>query len=142
MTTWLIDTALFKSPPHGSTKPTLRHWIRANDDPIFLSSASIIVLMAAIGKITAIRNGRTDGLRSWLDYLVANFPDRIHPVDINIAVRAGALWRETYLANPKVRFHDAVLSATAEFHGHTLLTMRQNDFGPLQQAGDVKVQFL
>jgi toxin FitB len=139
VTTWLIDTFLFKSLSQGSKKLGLRTWIEANDDPIFLSSASIVLLAAAIQRIPSSQKGRADALRPWLDGLTANFGDRILPVDVEVALRAGAFLRPT---QSQARLHDALLLATAAVHGHTFLTMRSRDFNRVRHAGQLKIQFL
>jgi predicted nucleic acid-binding protein len=63
-------------------------------------------------------------LRSWLDEIIARFADRIRPVDAEIAMRAGALLRCRTTGLPINHFHDALLVATAQRHGHGLLTGR------------------
>jgi predicted nucleic acid-binding protein len=91
---------------------------------LFLSEASVVHLRLAIGRIPSKYPNRGD-LDKWLDCVVANFSDRIHPVDAQVASRAGALMR-----NPFRRLHDALLVATAQVHGHDLLTLRGEDFEP------------
>jgi len=54
---------------------------------------------------------------------VANFSDRIHPVDAQVVARTGVLMRISFR-----RFHDALLVATAQVHGHGLLTLRAKHF--------------
>jgi hypothetical protein len=44
--------------------------------------------------------------------------------------RAGALLPRLQNGLPRHRFHDAVLVATAQAHGHGLLTRRDTIFGP------------
>jgi len=140
MATWLIDTLLFERLS-GSTSASVRRWIKASGDEIFLSSASIVLLRAAIYRIPASQKERADTLRSWLDGLATNFPDRIHPIDNEVAWRAAAFLGQVD-SIPKGRFHDALLLATAAMHRHTFLTMRDGDFNRVKRAGSVKVHFL
>jgi hypothetical protein len=69
-------------------------------------------------------------LHQWLDGLVLTFSDRIHPIDVNVAIRAGRLLPYRQQSDDaRHRFHDAVLVATAQIHGHSLLTNRVTIFG-------------
>ena len=90
MTSWLIDTALFKFLAPGPPPP-VRKWIEAKEDPIFLSAASLVEFEAAIAKVPSGQSQRAEELRKWLDGLVSGFADRIYPIDCDIARRAGAL---------------------------------------------------
>lgn len=128
MTTWLIDTALFKSLAPGPSQ-SFRKWIEAHDDPIFLSAASLVELQAAIARIPSSQTKRAEVLGRWLEGLVSDFADRIHEIDSNIALRAGTLLPYCQAGPPRHRFHDALLVATAQIHGHGLLTKREGVFG-------------
>jgi predicted nucleic acid-binding protein len=129
-TTWLIDTAMFKSLAlDGQKRSSLRGWIETHKDPFHLSAASLVELEAAIERIRARRADRADALRKWLDGLVTTFRDRIHPVDIDVAIRAGRLLTHCQVGPARHRFHDALLVATAQIHGHGLLTKRDAVFG-------------
>ena len=129
MTTWLIDTALFTmlASPRAAS---LRNWLEANDASLFLSAASLTEIAAGVAKIPASQSLRANALRAWLDEFTTRYADRIRLVDPEIATRAGALL--PYLQNgyPRHRFHDALLVATAQIHGHGLLTRRDAIFGP------------
>jgi toxin FitB len=127
LTTWLIDTALFKSLAQQSSR-SFRNWIEVHDDSIFLSAASLVELQAAITKIPSSQAERTEALRKWLEELVADFADRIHPIDSKIALRAGRLLPYCQAGRLRHRFHDAVLVATAQLHDHSLLTKREDIF--------------
>jgi predicted nucleic acid-binding protein len=117
----LVDTVLFKSlGPAGPA--SARELINTYGGALFLSEASVVHLRLAIGRIPSKWPHRHD-LDKWLDCIVANFSDRIHSVDAQVASSAGAIMR-----NPFRRFHDALLVATARVHGHDLLTLRGEDF--------------
>ena len=128
MTTWLIDTALFKTLAPGPSRG-LRAWMEAHDDPIFLSAASLVEIQAAIARLARGQAQRADALRHWLDAMVAGFGDRIHPIDAEIASRVGTLLPHCQAGHVRRRFHDAALVATAQVHGHGLLTKRDAVFG-------------
>ena len=115
MDTWLIDTALFKSlAPGGPQGDTLRSWIETHEDPLFLSAAFLVELKAVIDKIRGRETKRAEALQAWFDGLVTTFSDRIHPIDIHVAVRAGSLLPYRQEGLPRDRFYDVVLAATAQ----------------------------
>jgi PIN domain nuclease of toxin-antitoxin system len=113
--TWLIDTALFKSlapAPGGPKGATLRSWIETHEDPLFLSAAFLVELKA-VDKIRGRETKCAEALQAWFDGLVTTFSDRIHPIDIHVAVRAGSLLPYRQEGLPRDRFYDVVLAATA-----------------------------
>jgi len=131
----LIDTALFKSlAPGGPKTSNLRNWIESHENPVFLSTASLVELEAAIQRTRVRQAERAGALNKWLDGLVTTFSDRIHPVDVNVALRAGRLLPHCQAGFPRHRFHDALLAATAQVHGHGLLTKRDAVFGSWTQV--------
>jgi len=133
MTTWLMDTPLMKML--ASPKAVaLHHWCEANSASLFLSAASLTEITAAICKIQASQPQRAAALRDWLDVIVTRFTDRIHPVDSNISLRAGAVLPNLAHDIPRHRLHDAILVATARNHGHGLLTRRDAIFGSWTQT--------
>jgi predicted nucleic acid-binding protein len=138
--TWLIDTALFATlGPASSQKSGLRHWLGTHREPVFLSTVSLVEIEAAIGRVPASQQARRRALRDWLDGLVSAFSDRIHLVDASVALRAGRLLPHCHIGLARHRFHDAVLVATAQTHGHGLLTRRDAVFGAWTKIGVASV---
>jgi predicted nucleic acid-binding protein len=130
LTTWLIDTALFKGlAPRASRRSTLQGWIEAHEEPIFLSVASLVELEAAIARVPAGQRERVATLNKWLEGFVSDFADRIHPVESKVAIRAGRLLPNCREGQIRHRFHDALLVATAQIYDHALLTKRDRVFG-------------
>jgi predicted nucleic acid-binding protein len=133
MSTWLLDTALFNMLATPKAKP-LHEWCEANKPSLFISAESLTEISAAIGKMSASRWQRGDALRIWFDEITKHFEDRIHPVDAAIAIRAGGVLPNLTNAHPRHRFHDALLIATAQHHGHGLVTRRDGILGPWTQT--------
>jgi predicted nucleic acid-binding protein len=133
MSTWLLDTPLFNMLATPKAKP-LHEWCEANKPSLFISAESLTEISAAIGKMSANRWQRGDALRIWFDEITKHFEDRIHPVDAAIAIRAGGVLPNLTNAHPRHRFHDALLVATAQHHGHGLVTRRDGIFGPWTQT--------
>jgi predicted nucleic acid-binding protein len=132
MNTWLMDTPLFRMLETAKARPLLQ-WCEANDASLFISAASLTYVVGSISKLPGSQSDRAKALRNWLDDIIVHFADRIHPVDVAIATRAGALL-PSFTAGD--RFHDALLVATAQRHGHGLVTRRDTVFGP---RTDVKI---
>jgi predicted nucleic acid-binding protein len=114
-------------------KPLLE-WCKANDASLYISAASLTEVASGINKLPGPQSQRANAQRNWLDEIITRFADRIHPVDVRIATRAGALLASLTTSLPLHRFHDAVLVATAQMHGHGLVTCREETFGPWTQT--------
>ena len=139
MESWLIDTALFNSlAPGGLETDSFRQWVETNEDPFFLSAASIRRIQVAITKIPTSQVERANALTKWLDGLVTNFSDRIHPAGDEVFGRATEITRNWQRTCAGVRHHDVLLAATAQLYGHGLLTKRLPVFGAW---ANVKVAF-
>ena len=128
MGAWLVDTPLFKMLATSKAKRLLG-WCEANDPSLYISAASLTHVALAISKLPMSQSQRASAQHNWLNEIITRFPDRIHPIDAMIATRAGELL--PYLTNglPLHRFHDALLLATAQTHGHGLITSRSGIFG-------------
>jgi len=133
MSTWLIDTALVKLLASPRATP-LRQWCEANEASLFLSSVSLTEIVRSINKMPSSQSQRIHALRHWLDQLISGFADRIYSIDPAIAMRAGALLPHLPNNNTRHPLHDAILVATAQVHGHGLLTRRDATFGPWTQT--------
>jgi predicted nucleic acid-binding protein len=133
MSTWLMDTPLFKMLATPKVKPLLE-WCEANEASLFISAASLTHVAQAISKFPGSQSQRASAQFDWLDEIGRRFADRIHPIDPVIATRAGALVVSLTNAHPRHRFHDALLVATAQIHGHGMVTLREGIFGPWTQT--------
>ena len=133
MSGWLVDTRLFRhlSPGAGGRKPSFRDWVSGNTEPLYLSTMSLFVIETEIEKFRAHRqHGRAAEMDEWLGWLVAHYSHRIHPVDAEVARRAGALMRRSRDYPRGATFQNLLLAGTAQIHGHSLLTDAVNLFRP------------
>ncbi|HVS16581.1 MAG TPA: type II toxin-antitoxin system VapC family toxin [Thermoanaerobaculia bacterium] len=109
----------------GKANPALTQW--AEQVPPALMFLSVISLHELEhGVLLAERRDPARGaiLRRWLDVSVASaFADRFLPVDEPIARRAAVL----HVPDP-APFRDALIAATAQVHGMTVVTRNVNDF--------------
>ncbi|HEY1863732.1 MAG TPA: PIN domain-containing protein [Roseiarcus sp.] len=128
MSTWLIDTALFKMLATPKAEPLLK-WCEANDASLYVSAASLTEIALGVSKLSGSQYQRAAVQHNWLNEITARFADRIHSVDALIATRAGTLLSSLTVGHPRHRLHDALLVATAQIHGHGLTTRRDGIFG-------------
>jgi predicted nucleic acid-binding protein len=128
MGAWLVDTPLFKMLATSKAKRLLG-WCEANDPSLYISAASLTHVALAISKLPMSQSQRASAQHNWLNEIITRFPDRIHPIDAMIATRAGELLPYLTSSLPLHRFHDALLVATAQIHGHGLVTRRADTFG-------------
>lgn len=122
MNGFLLDPSLFKqlAPERAGRKPSLRDWISAAEEPIFLSVVSVVEIGAKIQKFG--EKPRATALRDWLQGLLAH-DERILPVDVEVARLAGALLHRI-ADGSTTRLSDALLAATAKVHELELVTTR------------------
>jgi predicted nucleic acid-binding protein len=132
VSTWLIDTALIKLIASPRAPP--QRWCEANDASLFLSAASLTEIAGSIDKMPSSQSQRVHALRHWLNGIAESFADRVHSVDPAIAMRAGAFLPRLKSNNTRHPLHDAILVATAQVHGHGLLTRREATFGTWTQT--------
>ena len=133
MKTWLIDPALFKTLATPSAKVLVK-WCEANSASLYLSAASLTEVSAAVSKIKGKQPHRGKALQVWLDGLTTSFADRIHVVDAEISVLAWSVLTQLTSGLPRHRQHDAIYVATAQVHGHGLLTRGDGIFGAWTQT--------
>jgi predicted nucleic acid-binding protein len=128
LATWLIDTALLMTlrTPRANA---IRVWAEANQTSLYLSTASLFEIARAIARTPASQSHKREPLRAWINGLSREFANRIHDLDAETALRAGPLVSNLTASHVRHRFHDAVLVATAQIHGHGLLTRRDATFG-------------
>jgi hypothetical protein len=79
MSTWLMDTPLFKILATPKAKPLLE-WCKANEPSLFISAASLTEITLGIKQATGPQSHRASAQRDWLEEIIMSVPDRIHPV--------------------------------------------------------------
>jgi len=125
---FVLDTnvvAEMRKAGAGKANPGVAAWARSVPAALmFLSAISLHELEH--GVLLAERRDPAQGalLRRWLDSSVAaSFADRILPVDERVARGVAAL----HVPDP-APFRDALIAATAQIHGMTVVTRNVSDF--------------
>ncbi len=85
----------------------------------------IVIAELRKGALAKARNDAAGGaaLDRWIGRIIANFEDRILPVDLHVA----EAWAALMVPNPRSPL-DTLIAATAHAHGLTLATRNVRDF--------------
>ena len=129
---YLLDTAIvaeLRKAKTGQTDPGLIGWAagvaRQN---LFISALSLLELEAGVAQAERRDKPAAEGLRTWLDnHVPAAFDGRILAVDAAVVKRRG----QVAISDPR----DALMAATAQVHGLTLVTRNATAF----KSGKVKL---
>ena len=131
---YLLDTNVISAlaPSRADRPQRLVVWLERKSDELFLSVITATEVRDGIAK--ARRTGATrkaDALTTWWDRLEARFADRLISFDLKAATLAGLLSDRARAAGLSPGFADIAIAATAEAHGHALLTRNLKDFRAL-----------
>jgi predicted nucleic acid-binding protein len=131
---YLVDTDVLstRAPTKAVPQRDLRAWMERNSARLYLSVISIAEVEAGIGKSRrAGAMGKAVRLAEWLETVVHLYRDRIIPVDVAVARRAGALTDRARAGGHAPNLADLSIAATAEVYGYTVLTQNVRHFLPL-----------
>jgi toxin FitB len=126
---YLIDTNVISEVRKGTRcNPRVSLWYkRIRDDELFLSVLVIGEIRQSVEQLRTRNPRQARALEQWLDELIEGFGERILPVDNRVAQNWGRL-----AARGSFPVIDALLAATAEAHGLTLVTRNVKD---IQRSG-------
>ncbi|KAF0848817.1 type II toxin-antitoxin system VapC family toxin [Nocardia caishijiensis] len=127
--TYLLDTNVLSELRKSarSADPRVRAWIAARrPSELYLSVVTIMEIDIGIGRVERRDADQGKRLRAWLDDTVLDaFDGRILAVDLAVARRAARL----HVPDPRPE-RDALIAATADEHGMTVVTRNTKDFAP------------
>jgi toxin FitB len=128
---YLLDTnivSLFDPRREREAGPALK-WMREHDPLLFLSAITMTEIEAGILKLRREhKNARAGQLAVLRDSLIADFRERLLPLDVAVAL---AVARFAEVARPMViERTDLIIAATASVHGFTVLTRNIKHFAP------------
>ena len=128
---YLLDTNIVSlfDPRRASEAAPLVHWMREHDTLLFLSTITLTEIEAGILKLRREnKEARARQLIALRDGLVADFADRLLPLDVEVALTVARL---AEAARPIVIDRaDLIIAATAKVHGFTVLTRNLRHFEP------------
>jgi toxin FitB len=128
---YLLDTSivsLFDPRRRAGAGPVLE-WMRRHDPLLFLSTVTLTEIEAGILKLAREeKHARATQLAQLRDGLIADFADRLLPMDVAVAL---AIARLAEAVRPMViERADLTIAATAKVHGLTILTRNVRHFEP------------
>ncbi len=140
MTGWLLDTNILSQFSAGKdgrrrASPELGDWVRRNSDLLFLSALSVVEVTAGIAKVR--RSGaarRADDLEAWFGGIITTYGERVLPLDATVGKIAGVLADRARADGCHPGLADVLIAATAQAHGHGLLTNNIKHFEPLHMS--------
>ena len=125
---FLIDTNVISEPSRPRPEARVMAWLGAVDeDKVFLSVATLAEIGRGIERLPAGKRRRR--LEAWLaNELVGRFDGRILGVDVEVGLMWGRVVARAEQAGHQIEAVDALLAATAERYGLTLVTRNVADF--------------
>jgi toxin FitB len=123
--TFLIDTNVASEAMKPRPSSEVMAWFGQQPDGVLHFS------VCTIGEIDfgiARLGPRRAAFQAWRDHLVDVSRRRILPVDLRVAETWGIVRARAAAANRTMPAVDALLAATAEVHGLTLVTRNTRDF--------------
>ncbi len=128
---YLLDTNIVSllDARRQATAPELVAWLDRNGAFLFLSAMTIAEMQAGILKLRREgKDARAEEIDALLAAILADFGDRVLPMDAAVALRLAQL---AEAARPQVvELADLVIAATASVHGLTVLTRNIRHFTP------------
>ncbi len=128
---YLLDTNIVSlfDPKRASEAAPVVQWMRDHDPLLFLSTITLAEIEAGILKLKREgKDARSRQLTALRDGLIADFGDRLLPLNVEVAL---AVARLAEAARPTViELTDLIIAATAKVHGLTVLTRNVRHFRP------------
>jgi toxin FitB len=123
---FLLDTnvisELRRREPHGGVLAWLRE---TPETAIHLSAITLGELQAGVEKTRTIDAAKAREIEDWIDEITAKM--KVLPADGPVFRR----WVQLMHGKPDELIEDAVIAATAEMHGFTVVTRNVRDFEKL-----------
>ena len=129
---YLLDTNVVSmlDPRRHAKGPALIEWLDRNGASIFLSVMTIAEMDAGILKLRREgKHKRADELAGLVSTILADFGERVLPVDIETARHAARLGEAVH--RQPAGLPDIIIAATAVRHGLVLLTHNMGEIGRL-----------
>ncbi|MEH0198631.1 type II toxin-antitoxin system VapC family toxin [Caulobacter sp. CCNWLY153] len=125
---FILDTNVvseLRKARHGRADPNVVAWAeRVDAAALYISAITVLELEAGVLRMERRDPQQGAALRTWLDQQVlAEFKDRVLPIDTAIAKRCASL----HVPDPRAE-RDALIAATALVHGMTVVTRNTADF--------------
>ena len=126
---YLLDTCVIsefvKPTPHSA----LLEWLAViPSDTLFLSVITIGEIRKGVIKLADSK--KKIQLTLWVNTLIAEYDDRILPIDLAVSERWGILQGKAEKAGTPMPSLDGLIAATASVYNLTIVTRNEQDFLP------------
>ena len=130
---FLLDTNAVSEWVKPQPNPGLIAWMEATDeDRVYLSVITLVELRYGVDRLPASKKQRLD---DWSENeLPFRFEARILDIDSKIAHACGRMIARREAIGRPLEVMDALLAATAEVHGLTVITRNNSDFEGVAQC--------
>ena len=130
---YLLDTCVISELVKPRPNTAVTDWLtRTPADSLFLSSLTIGELKRGITRLPESK--KKNRLITWLEILLADYGDRILPVDRAVAEAWGIMQARAEDAGKRMSIIDGYIAATASAYQMTVVTRNEEDFSPSHQA--------
>jgi predicted nucleic acid-binding protein len=130
--TFLLDTTIVSEWTKPRPNPGVIAWLaEVDEDRTFLSVITLMELRYGVERMSL--GTRKKRLHEWLELeLPLRFEGRVLAIDASVADTCGRIVASREVAGHRIEAMDAVVAATAEVHGLTLVTRNVKDFPSLR----------
>lgn len=134
---WLLDTCVLSEYVRRAPNPKVIAWLDSQEESsLFVSQLSFAEVERGVLKLKATDPARSRRLGQWLDRLERRFSERTLPLDAGTLRLWAQCCAEADLAGQRLATSDALLMATAQRHGLTIVTRNVRDFARHPQVFD------
>ncbi len=128
---WLLDTCALSEYAKRAPEQKVIDWLdEQNESSLYLSVITIGEIEKGILKLRMADQRRSQKLAAWLGKVEQRFADRILPLDTATLRVWAQIAARSELSGLPLPVMDALLMATAQCHGLTIVTRNIQDFAP------------
>ena len=132
---WLLDTCVLSEYAKKTPAPQVITWLDEQDEAdLYLSVISLGEIEKGITKLAPNNSVRGHKLTAWLGEVEQRFAGRILPLNAATLRAWAQMAAHAELAGKPLPVTDALLMATAQCHGLTIVTRNLQDFGRYPQV--------
>jgi len=131
---YLLDTNILSetSPAKAKRNEGVVDWLRRNEESLYISVVTLTELSYGIERLELRRaRAKAAQLREWASIAMHLYRSRLVFVTDEIALLAGRLIAEAENEGARPSFEDALIAASAQQIGATVLTENVRHFAPM-----------
>jgi len=134
---YVLDTNVLSHGAPSRTQPDagVVAWLERNGQHLYLSAVTVAEIAYGVARLErrgAVR--RAELLRAWLGDVLIFHGSRVLAIETEVAARAGELLAAAVAHGVEPGIEDALIAATADLRGFTVLTRNTRHFAPMGVA--------